>query len=139
MIGAVHLEDAVHAPEIQAEAAAHGDDPAFHGGARPVGDDGEAVPAAGGQEAGDLVGGGGEGDGVGRLRVVVGGVPGAGLAVGGGGAQAVPEDLPQVVEERAGRGGAVLHVRTQIRQRNRGREKLIGISPALADRVPGRM
>ena len=113
--------------------------PAFHGGAGPVGDDGEAVAAAGGQEAGDLAGGGGEGDGVGRLRMVVGGVPGARLAVGAGGAQAVAEDRPKIVEEGAGRGGARLHVETQMRQRNRGWEKLIGISPALADRVPGRM
>ena len=75
----------------------------------------------------------------GGLRVVVGGVPGAGLAVGGGGAQAVPEDLPQVGEESAGRGGAGLHGSSQIRQRNSGREKPTGISPAWAERVPGRM
>jgi hypothetical protein len=72
-------EDAVHAGQIEGDAAPDGLDVPFHGGAGTEGHDGRGVLGAQAQDGRDFVGGLGEGDGVGRRGIV----PGLVARVGG--------------------------------------------------------
>ena len=75
-VGGADAEDAVHAREIDAQAAAHGDDTAFDGRAGAKGHDRHLVRGADTGDLGYFFNAGGKGHGLWRLRGVVGGVGG---------------------------------------------------------------
>ena len=79
-VGGTDAEDAVHAREIDAQAAAHGDDAAFDGRTGAKGHDWHLVRGADPGDLGYFFNAGGEGYGLRRLRGVIGGVGGVGAA-----------------------------------------------------------
>ena len=67
-VGLADIEDAVHAGEIEGDAAADRRDVAFERGAGAPGHDGDVFGVAERHQTGGLVGGFDEGDGVGKHR-----------------------------------------------------------------------
>ena len=105
-VGGVDLEDAVEPRQVDGDAALDGGDVALERGAGAVGDDRGAVGGAEADDGGDLLGRDREGDGVGGVAGVVGGVLAVVLADGGGGRETLAEEGAEGGDGRGGVGAA---------------------------------
>ena len=106
-IGGADPQDLVHLRQVDADAAVDGGDLTFERGAGPEGDDRRLAFGAELDDRGDLVGGPGKGDGVRRVRRMVGFVPAVLGADRRLGRQPIAEQLAQggneaLIERRGG-------------------------------------